>query len=49
MVAYAQEKIARVRKLHRTSLPIPYAGGTYPPKALTPICAAICENARSLP
>ena len=37
MVAYAQEKIASVRKLHRTSLPIPYAGGTYPPKALTPI------------
>ncbi|MGN6110264.1 MAG: DUF6602 domain-containing protein [Kofleriaceae bacterium] len=32
MVAYAQEKVASVRKLHRTSLPIPHAGGTYPPK-----------------
>jgi hypothetical protein len=32
LVAYAQDKIASVRKLHRTSLPIPYAGGVYPPK-----------------
>ncbi|KQQ11820.1 hypothetical protein ASF53_16800 [Methylobacterium sp. Leaf123] len=31
-VAYAQAKIASVRKLRRTSLPIPHAGGTYPPK-----------------
>jgi hypothetical protein len=31
-VDYAKEKVASVRKLHRTSLPIPYAGGTYPPK-----------------
>ncbi|MBB5763359.1 DUF6602 domain-containing protein [Methylorubrum rhodesianum] len=31
-VAYAQGKIASVRKLQRTSLPIPHAGGTYPPK-----------------
>jgi len=31
-VAYAQEKVATVRRLHRTSLPIPHAGGTYPPK-----------------
>jgi len=31
-VQYAQHKIATVRQLHRTSLPIPYAGGTYPPK-----------------
>jgi hypothetical protein len=30
---YAQEKIATVRRLHRTSLPIPYAGGVYPAKA----------------
>jgi hypothetical protein len=30
---YAQEKIATVRRLHRTSLPIPHAGGVYPPKA----------------
>jgi hypothetical protein len=31
-VSYAQKKIASVRRLHRTSLPIPYAGGTYPAK-----------------
>lgn len=34
---YAQKKIASVRKLHRTSLPIPYANGTYPPKLPAPI------------
>lgn len=32
-VAYAQEKVASVRQLHRTTLPIPHAGGTYAPKA----------------
>jgi hypothetical protein len=31
-VAYATGKIASVRRLHRTSLPIPHAGGIYPPK-----------------
>lgn len=31
-IEYAQEKVGSVRKLHRTSLPIPYAGGTYPAK-----------------
>jgi hypothetical protein len=31
-VNYAQKKIASVRRLHRTSLPIPHAGGTYPAK-----------------
>jgi hypothetical protein len=31
-VKYAQGKVQSVRKLHRTSLPIPYAGGTYPAK-----------------
>ncbi len=31
-VAYAKEKVASVRALHRTSLPIPHAGGMYPPK-----------------
>lgn len=36
-VAYAKEKIASVRRLHRTSLPIPYANGTYPPKPLIDI------------
>ena len=33
-VSYAQNKIASVRALRRTSLPIPHAGGTYPPKPL---------------
>lgn len=31
-VRYAQAKANSVRRLHRTSLPIPHAGGTYPPK-----------------
>jgi len=31
-IKYAKEKIASVRKLYCTSLPIPHAGGTYPPK-----------------
>jgi hypothetical protein len=31
-VAYAARKIGSVRKLYRTSLPIPYADGTYPAK-----------------
>ncbi len=33
MVAYAQEKVTSVRRLHRTSLPIPYAKGTYRAKS----------------
>jgi hypothetical protein len=40
-VAYARKKVASVRKLHRTSLPIPYAKGTYPPKPLIPILGGI--------
>lgn len=40
-VRYAREKVASVRKLHRTSLPIPHAGGTYPPKPLIPILGGI--------
>lgn len=36
-VSYAQKKVASVRKLHRTSLPIPYAKGIYPAKPLIPI------------
>ncbi|MEW5425200.1 DUF6602 domain-containing protein [Amorphus sp. 3PC139-8] len=40
-VSYAQQKIATVRRLHRTSLPIPHAGGTYPPKPLIPIIGGI--------
>lgn len=41
LVRYAQEKVASVRKLHRTSLPIPHAGGTHAPKQLTPILGGI--------
>lgn len=41
LVEYAQEKVASVRRLHRTSLPIPYAGGTYPAKPLIPILGGI--------
>src|SRR5437868_6517763 len=40
-VGYARGKVASVRRLHRTSLPIPYAQGTYPPKPLTPILGGI--------
>lgn len=36
-VAYARKKVASVRRLHRTSLPIPHAGGTYPAKPLAHI------------
>ena len=31
-IKYAADKIAGVRQLHRTSIPIPHAGGTYPAK-----------------
>lgn len=31
-IKYAAEKIASVRRLRRTSIPIPHAGGTYPAK-----------------
>ncbi|EDO26170.1 predicted protein [Nematostella vectensis] len=40
-IAYAQEKIESVRKLHRTSLPIPHAGGEYPAKKLFKIYGGI--------
>ncbi len=40
-VSYAQKKVASVRRLHRTSLPIPHAGGTYPPKPLTSILGGL--------
>ena len=40
-IAYAREKIASVRRLHRTSLPIPHAGGTYPAKPLIPILGGV--------
>jgi hypothetical protein len=40
-VAYAQKKVESVRRLHRTSLPIPHAGGVYPPKPLTHIMGGL--------
>ena len=40
-IKYTQEKVASVRKLHRTSLPIPHAGGTYPPKPLPSIIGGL--------
>jgi hypothetical protein len=41
LIQYAQEKVASVRNLHRTSLPIPHAGGTYQPKPLINIIGGI--------
>ena len=38
---YAGQKAASVRRLARTSIPIPHAGGTYPPKPLFPITAGL--------
>ena len=40
-VGYAQDKAESVRRLHRTSLPIPHAGGVYPPKPLPHITAGL--------
>lgn len=40
-VEYAMKKVASVRRLHRTSLPIPHAGGVYSPKPLIPIYGGI--------
>ena len=40
-VRYARNKVASVRALYRTSLPIPYAKGTYPPKPLIPVLGGI--------
>jgi hypothetical protein len=40
-ITYAHRKVASVRRLHRTSLPIPHAGGTYPPKPLSRILAGL--------
>ncbi len=40
-VEYAQQKVASVRRLHRTSLPIPHAGGVYPPKPLQHILGGL--------
>lgn len=41
LVNYAQDKVASVRRLHRTSLPIPHAGGTYPAKPPVAILGGI--------
>jgi hypothetical protein len=40
-VTYARDKVASVRALHRTSLPIPHAGGVYPPKPLQHILGGL--------
>jgi len=40
-VRYAQDKALSVRKLNRTSLPIPHAGGIFPPKPLPYILAGL--------
>jgi hypothetical protein len=40
-VGYAQDKAQSVRKLARTSLPIPHAGGVFPPKPLPYILAGL--------
>lgn len=40
-VVYAGEKAASVRRLHRTSAPIPYAEGAYKPRPLPRILAGI--------
>ena len=41
LVEYAHKKAASVRRLHRTSLPIPHAGGIYPAKPPTRILGGI--------
>jgi hypothetical protein len=40
-VRYATEKVASVRKLHRTSLPIPSAGGMLPAREPSPILGGL--------
>jgi hypothetical protein len=40
-VDYAQKKVASVRRLYRSSLPIPYVAGTYPPKPLPHIIGGL--------
>ena len=41
LVRYARDKCVSVRKLRRTSLPIPHAGGTYDAKPPIPILGGI--------
>ncbi|ETX06256.1 MAG: hypothetical protein ETSY2_18225 [Candidatus Entotheonella gemina] len=40
-VEYAKQKVASVRRLHCTSLPIPHAGGAFPAKPLIPILGGL--------
>lgn len=40
-IGYAQKKIASVRRLHRTSLPVPTIDGTKKAKELTPVLGGI--------
>jgi hypothetical protein len=47
-ISYAQEKAQSVRRLNRTSLPIPHAGGMFPPKALPYILAGLLAFERRL-
>jgi hypothetical protein len=41
LIQYARDKVASVRGLSRTSLPIPHAGGLYEPKPLMPIIGGV--------
>lgn len=41
LVEYAGQKVSSVRRLQRTSLPIPHAGGTYPAKPLQHIIGGL--------
>ena len=41
LVEYAKGKVASVRSLYRTSLPIPHAGGTYPARPLPHIIGGL--------
>lgn len=40
-IRYAREKVGSVRRLHRTTLPIPHAGGTYKAKPPPPVLGGI--------
>jgi hypothetical protein len=44
-VVYAGEKAASVRRLKRTSVAIPHAGGIFPPRPVTRILAGILTSA----
>ena len=43
-IEYASKKAESVRKLYRTSAPIPFAAGKYPPKPVPRIIAGILTN-----